>query len=484
MSSSRIVSLLVMGVLLWTVAGVTQESAEQARATAALEAAETRLELNRAERRQIQRSLAAAGFDPGPADGLFGRATREAIRKWQASRDEAATGYLDADAAKALLAAGSNAERPPTEGEQHARAVAETSAAEQKLSSLLERELSSMAVDENGWTDLHYAAVLNLPELVATLLDAGAHASPALKSDEELLGDHLKKILQAFGHDSFAKTRRFGQTPLHLAARQNSYDVAQLLINRGADVNETDKDKDGESGWTPLHYAAKKNAAEVAQLLLRRGADGNATSKSGLTPLHTAVRYKAREVTQLLIGHGANVNAKNDNGNTPLYIAAWNDAPDVAKLLIDHGANVNVKDHNGHTPLHQSALDNASSVAQLLIDNGANLNAKDNDGGTPLYTAAWNTAFDVTKLLIDHGANLNALRPATVKLLIDRGYGQELLDIAARNNATDVAKLLIDHGANLNAKNNSGWTPLHVAVRNKASEVAALLRRQGGRECG
>ena len=122
MSRFRIVSLLVIGVLLWAFAGAAQESAEQAGPTATLEAEETRLELNRAERRQVQRGLAAAGFDPGPADGLFGRATREAIRQWQASRGEAATGYLDADAAKDLLIAGNTAKRPRTEGQrQHPR---------------------------------------------------------------------------------------------------------------------------------------------------------------------------------------------------------------------------------------------------------------------------------------------------------------------------------------------------------------------------
>ncbi len=67
---------------------------------------EAELSLNRAERRRIQQGLAALGFDPGPADGLFGRGTRGAISRWQESRGAAATGYLDADAARTLLAKG------------------------------------------------------------------------------------------------------------------------------------------------------------------------------------------------------------------------------------------------------------------------------------------------------------------------------------------------------------------------------------------
>ena len=39
------------------------------------------LNLDRAARRRIQQGLAAGGFDPGGADGLFGPRTRAAIRK-------------------------------------------------------------------------------------------------------------------------------------------------------------------------------------------------------------------------------------------------------------------------------------------------------------------------------------------------------------------------------------------------------------------
>ena len=73
------------------------------------ETVEASLGLERAERRQIQMGLAALGFDPGPADGLFGQRTRASIGGWQSSQDGDATGYLDAEAAKVLLAAGEGA---------------------------------------------------------------------------------------------------------------------------------------------------------------------------------------------------------------------------------------------------------------------------------------------------------------------------------------------------------------------------------------
>ncbi len=61
---------------------------EQARAAEA----DQRLDLP--DRQRIQVALAAAGFDPGIADGTFGRRTREMIATWQKSIKETETGYL------------------------------------------------------------------------------------------------------------------------------------------------------------------------------------------------------------------------------------------------------------------------------------------------------------------------------------------------------------------------------------------------------
>ena len=71
-----------------------------------LETMEASLGLERADRRLIQLGLMAQGFDPGPVDGMFGRGTRSAIGRWQASLGEELTGYLDAGSARALLQAG------------------------------------------------------------------------------------------------------------------------------------------------------------------------------------------------------------------------------------------------------------------------------------------------------------------------------------------------------------------------------------------
>ena len=61
----------------------------------------------------VQKGLAFLGFDPGPADGLFGRRTRAAIWDWQAAKEQDTTGYLTVPEAEALAAVGMEAGGTP-----------------------------------------------------------------------------------------------------------------------------------------------------------------------------------------------------------------------------------------------------------------------------------------------------------------------------------------------------------------------------------
>ena len=68
------------------------------------------LGLSLEQRRLVQMGLAAAGRDPGGADGLFGGKTRRALSAWQASKEVEATGYLTKEQGELLVALGREAE--------------------------------------------------------------------------------------------------------------------------------------------------------------------------------------------------------------------------------------------------------------------------------------------------------------------------------------------------------------------------------------
>ena len=124
-----------------------------------------------------------------------------------------------------------------------------------------------------GETDLHIAARLNLPVLTIALLNQGA--------------------------DIHAKDK-FGWTPLHLAAaKENASATVEVLLSQGADIHAKDK-----FGWTPLHSAASNNTYETAEILLNKGANVNATDNHGWTPLYWAARKNAYETAEILRRYG------------------------------------------------------------------------------------------------------------------------------------------------------------------------------------
>jgi uncharacterized protein len=102
---------------------------------------------------------------------------------------------------------------------------------------------------EEGWTALHLAAT---PDIADMLLDAGAD-------------------INARNRHKFAGP---GNSPLSAAVYQQRNDVVRLLGERGADVNQGDN-----AGWRPLHLAAANGYVESARMLLAAGADPNARTR-------------------------------------------------------------------------------------------------------------------------------------------------------------------------------------------------------------
>ena len=76
------------------------------KARAQAEAVEAALNLNGFTRQLIEERLGGLGFDPGPVDGKFDDKTRRAIRRFQSSRNQTVTGYIDQPSIVGLLAGG------------------------------------------------------------------------------------------------------------------------------------------------------------------------------------------------------------------------------------------------------------------------------------------------------------------------------------------------------------------------------------------
>ncbi len=109
--------------------------------------------------------------------------------------------------------------------------------------------------------------------------------------------DALCLLLIESGADA-NKVDNYDTTPLHAASCMDHLTVAQLLIERGADVNK----RADRSGWTPLHLACANKHLSVACLLIKRGADADVIDNNGTTPLHMVCQKGYTEFVKELAG--------------------------------------------------------------------------------------------------------------------------------------------------------------------------------------
>src|SRR6185295_19849133 len=106
------------------------------------------------------------------------------------------------------------------------------------------------------------------------------------------------------------------------AARAGHVDAARVLLDAGADVNETLRD-----GTSALLLAIMNAHYEAAAFLVDKGADVNA-DKQGWAPLHQVV-WSRRPNT------GSNIPGAVPTGSL--------DSLDLVRTLLQHGANVNAR---------------------------------------------------------------------------------------------------------------------------------------------
>lgn len=127
-------------------------------------------------------------------------------------------------------------------------------------------------------------------------------------------------------------------------------------------------------GETMLHYAAKYDSIEILELLIQQGAQVDETIKKGknnfITPLHRAVEVGNIKVILWLLEHGADINAGEGIHATPLITASMGGNLEIVKILIEHGADINasysVDGCNQIDAMNGAKMFNRTSVINFL----------------------------------------------------------------------------------------------------------------------
>ncbi|KAG8039017.1 hypothetical protein G9C98_003324 [Cotesia typhae] len=112
------------------------------------------------------------------------------------------------------------------------------------------------------------------------------------------------------------KRNEKGETKLHVACINNNIQEVVNLFAAGHPVDVRDN-----IGWTPLHEAANFGHIEIAQLLIDHGANVNdpgGPQCGNITPLHDAASCGHFSMMNLLIKHGADITLKTKDGESIL----------------------------------------------------------------------------------------------------------------------------------------------------------------------
>lgn len=372
-------------------------------------------------------------------------------------------------------------------------------------------------------------------EVIKQLLRLGADVC-----SETLDGDNLLSLLA--GRDEIAavyvvgfcdlipldKTDKYGATPLMYAAMRGYNRLAQMLIERGFDVNAvgsapvTDKKMKLETdGVSPLALAIRFGNVEMVRMLLAAGADEAVYDAEGNPPVFSLVLYPVDffrdfygscvkddhpifankvKIVSLL----KQLDLTNAEGYTVLmkslfpmkfWYTGFGDGISpkknlsIALELIKKGADVNAVGNDGKRPLHQAVAD-MEEVARALAEAGADINAQDNDGNTPLMYACMKAKEETVLWLLKAGADYkiqNNEGRTAADMAVKRGYsralelmGADTLLQACKNNQKQSVQVILKRGGiDVNERDEECNTPLIYACQNNALEIVKMLLDNG-----
>ena len=266
-----------------------------------------------------------------------------------------------------------------------------------------------------------------------------------------------------------AGTKRFSalvpDARLLVACVLGDAEQAQAMLAAGADPNK--QFADVLDGVTPLVAAVGlAHSLEVARLLLERGADANQSWSQGATPIFETTADQYVDLAKLLISKGANVNARLANGMSPLMQAARNGAASCVDLFLDAGADINAVESEHGLGAFGSALNRLElNLAEHLFYRGA----EPNFGSIETLQLA----------IAEYGslAFVKALEAHGCKLVREDQRGR-MAFVSARNPDPEVFDYLLNHGADPSEGNDFGYTPLILAaLTNRPTLIRRYLQR-------
>lgn len=214
---------------------------------------------------------------------------------------------------------------------------------------------------------------------------------------------------------------------LNNAARGNLENVKSAL-DKGANIEA----KDAKTQATAVYLSIINNHLDVADYLINAGAELEVENNDGKKLLEAAVSYNNidSDVAKLVISHypkrdgGKALKAAYEvcnNDNIKTYIvnklllqAAKQGLVELAEFALAHGADVNTKDEvEEDTALHKACYYGYPEVVKVLLKNGCDIDATNKHDSIPLNIVSVKAKEEI-KQLFEHHANLKQMMPALI----------------------------------------------------------------------
>ncbi|KAI1171293.1 ankyrin repeat-containing domain protein [Nemania sp. FL0916] len=323
---------------------------------------------------------------------------------------------------------------------------------------------------------LHYAIDMGLLEICQILLERGVDPNYHPRSPPMLI-----QAMTAWKSD-------------------NRLRITELLINKGADVNEADDLQRTALRWACMLDEPQSTA--IVTLLLKHGADVNCQCPKGLTPLHIVVYRSNIELLKVLVAStGVNLNALNNTNSTPLSLAYNNE--EAARVLLEAGANPDTHSPGTYSVLVEAVGVGNEKVVRLLVEHGARIDPpdelRDNSLWEPMQLAVIHGKSNILKILADGGGDINrrfengwsltqkAIDGEALGALLEfrpdldarNDYGGGSLNAITRATPLENVKLLVRAGADINLVDQQNITPLMRAVATSNEGAANYLMSKG-----
>jgi len=366
--------------------------------------------------------------------------------------------------------------------------VAAEAGNEEMVAWLLNKRASVRKTDLRGLTPLDRAALAadprnhaaeRFPAVAKPLLECGAEVT--IRAAVALADAPRVRELVTADPGVLRQIHWGNGGMLALAVKHGHLEIVRLLLDLGADVDERtvvpELEEPLPSWGMPLWHAAMAGRRDIAEFLLDRGADPNANVYASGWPLRNAYLNGDEPLKRLLLDRGARPQ--------PYMVAEANDVAAASRMLAANGSEELARE------LAESAADHGCpAILEMALPR---LNwAKDDRRwnwvliqpirGVEADSPDHEAFFRCMEILLRYGIDAN----------VCRRFGQTALHFAAARGGTErrpnlteaerarFASMLLDHGARLDLRDDLlQSTPLGWACRWGRMELVKLLIARG-----